>query len=238
VWGDARDVTLPPAGLASSDQGKLRRNVGIGGIVFRPSQKISISGEVEGGSSGGAYFRTSLYDYQKVRARARYQATATLSLSADFSMLKNDNPLPASHYDYLAQQESLSFLWAPKKTWDFQGSYSRSTLRSDISYLVPQLLQPEQSRYRDNEHSATALFSANLPGRSGLSPKLSAGGSFFISSGSRPTNYFQPSAKLFVPVTKQLNWFTEWQYYGYGEAFYLYEGFRTHLFTTGLRLTR
>ncbi len=238
VWGDARDATLPPAGLASSDQGKLRRSVGIGGIVFRPSQKISISGEAEGGSSSGAYFRTSLYDYQKVRARARYQATAALSLSADFSLLKNDNPLPGNHYDYLAQQESLSFLWAPKKTWDFQGSYSRSTLRSDIPYLVPQDLQTAQSRYRDNAHTATALFSTSLPGRSGLAPKLSAGGSFFISSGSRPTSYFQPSAKLFVPVTKQLNWFTEWQYYGYGEAFYLYEGFRTHLYTTGLRLTR
>jgi hypothetical protein len=238
VWGDAHDATLPPAGLASSDHGRLRRNVGIGGVVFRPNRKLSISGEVEDGSSSAAYFRTSLYDYQKVRARARYQATAALSLSADFSLLKNDNPLPGSHYDYLARQESLSFLWAPSKTWDFQGSYSRSTLRSDISYLVPQILQPEQSRYRDNAHTATALFSANLPGRAGFVPKFSAGGSFFISSGSRPTNYFQPSAKLFVPVIKDVNWFTEWQYYGYGEAFYLYEGFRTHLFTTGLRLTR
>jgi len=236
VWGDARDLTLPPAGLASSDQGKLRRNVAIGGIVFRPTQKISISGEVEDGSSSAAYFRTSLYDYRKVRARARYQATAALSLAADFSLLNNENP--GNHYDLLAQQESLSLLWAPSKSWDFQGSYSRSTLRSDISYLVPQILQPEQSRYRDNAHTVTALFSATLPGGSGFVPKFSAGGSFFISSGSRPTSYFQPSAKLFVPVSKNLNWFTEWQYYGYGEAFYLYEGFRTHLVTTGLRLTR
>ena len=55
---------------------------------------------------------------------------------------------------------------------------------------------------------------------------------------SRPTTYYQPGAKLWVPVRKNLSWLTEWQYYGYGEAFYLYEGFRTHLFTTGLRLTR
>lgn len=238
VWGDAHDLTLPPAGLASADRGKLRRNVGIGGIVFHPTQKISISGEVEDGSSGAAYFRTSLYDYRKVRARARYQATAALSLSADFSVLKNENPLPGNHFDYLAQQESLSFLWAPSKTWDLQGSYSRSTLRSDISYFVPQNFQLAQSRYRDNAHTVTALLSANLPGTSTFVPKFSAGGSFFISSGSRPTNYFQPSAKLFVPVRKNLNWFTEWQYYGYGEVFYLYEGFRTHLVTTGLRFTR
>jgi len=103
---------------------------------------------------------------------------------------------------------------------------------------VPQDLQPAESRYRDNAHTATALFSTNLPIRSGFTARLSAGGSFFISSGSRPSNYFQPLAKLFVPLLKNLNWFTEWQYYGYGEAFYLYEGFRTHLVTTGLRFTR
>jgi hypothetical protein len=96
----------------------------------------------------------------------------------------------------------------------------------------------QTSRYRDNSHSATALFNLNLPRVSRVSPKLTAGGSFFISSGSRPSSYYQPIAKLWLPLSKSLNWFTEWQYYGYGEAFYLYEGFRTHLVTTGLRLTR
>ena len=73
VWGDANDAVLPPAGLASSDHGQLRRNVGIGGVTFRPNQRLSVTGEVEEASSSGAYFRTSLYDYQKVRAQARYQ---------------------------------------------------------------------------------------------------------------------------------------------------------------------
>ena len=240
VWGDARDATLPPAGLVSSDTGKLRRNVGIGGVTFRPSQKISMSGEAEGGWSSGAYFRTSLYNYGKVRARGHYQATTALSLSADFILLDNQNPTPGAHYDYRAQQESVSFFWSPaaSKRWDFQGSYSRSALRSDIFYLVPETLQPERSFYRDNSHTATALFSANLPGYWGLVPKVSAGGSFVVTSGSRPTSYYQPAAKLFVPLRKNLSLFAEWQYYGYGEAFYLYEGFRTHLLTAGLRLTR
>jgi hypothetical protein len=143
-------------------------------------------------------------------------------------------------YDYLAHQESLSVLWSPAggKKWDFEGSYSRSDLRSDIGYFSPQDLAMQTSRYRDNSHTATALFNLNLPRVSRVSPKLTAGGSFFISSGSRPSSYYQPIAKLWLPLSKNLNWFTEWQYYGYGEAFYLYEGFRTHLVTTGLRLTR
>ena len=120
---------------------------------------------MEGGSSGGAYFRTSLYDYQKVRAQARYSVTASLSLSADFTILNNHNPLPGVGYDYLAHQESLSVLWSPAggKRWDFEGSYSRSDLRSNIGYLSPQDLAPQTSLYRDNSHTATALFNLTLP---------------------------------------------------------------------------
>jgi hypothetical protein len=32
--------------------------------------------------------------------------------------------------------------------------------------------------------------------------------------------------------------FAEWWYYGFGEAFYPYEGFATHLAAIGLRYTR
>jgi hypothetical protein len=240
VWGNANDATLPVAGLASSDQGSLSRNVGIAGISFRPSQTLLVSGNLEAASSGGAYFRTSLYNYQKWRAQARYQVNPSLSVAADFSLLNNQNPLPTVKYDCLASQESLSFLWAPQsgKHWNFQGSYSRSSIYSDISYFNPEFLTPEESLYRDNAHTASALFTANVGHYYGLTPTVSAGGSLFISSGSRPTNYYQPFAKVVLPVRKSLSWFSEWSYYGYGEAFYLYEGFRTHLIMTGLRFSR
>jgi hypothetical protein len=246
VWGDANDAVLPPAGLVSSEQGKQRSNVGLGSATFRASQKLSVTGEIESGSSGGVYFRTSLYDYQKARARARYQATTTLSLSADFTILNNHDPLPGVNYNYRAYQESLSFLWAPAggKRWDFEGSYSRSNLRSDIGYLSPQDLASQTSLYYDNSHIATGLFNLNLPHWFALAkgskavPKLTAGGSFFLSSGSNPSSYYQPIAKLLLPLGKNINWFTEWRYYGYGEAFYVYEGFHAHLVTTGLRFTR
>ena len=246
VWGDANDAVLPAAGLVSMEQGKQRSNVVLGGATFRASQKLSVTGDIEGASSGGVYFRTSLYDYQKVRARARYQVAASLSLSADFTFLNNHDPLPGVNYNYQAYQESLSFFWAPAggKRWDFEGSYSRSDLLSDIGYLSPQDLAPQTSLYSDRSNIATGLFSLNLPHwfafakDSKVLPKLTAGGSFFISSGSNPSSYYQPIAKLLLPLAKNLNWFTEWRYYGYGEAFYIYEGFRAHLVTTGLRFTR
>jgi hypothetical protein len=239
VWGDSSYAFLPPEGLASSAQEQLRQNIGVGAATFRPSQKISVTGEFEGGASSGVYFRTSLYDYQKVRAQVHYQPLQSLSISADFTLLNNQNPLAGTNYDYSASQESLSFYWSPHgKIFDIQGTYSRSDLKSNISYLEPETLTPQLSAYRDNAHTGSALFDLAWPHGRRFAPKLAAGGSFFISSGSQPTSYFQPTAKLWVPLGKHVNWFSEWQYYGFGEAFLLYQGFRTHLVTTGVRFSR
>ena len=82
------------------------------------------------------------------------------------------------------------------------------------------------------------MLNVNLPHAGGTAPKITAGGSFFISSGSRSTSFYQPSVKLWLPTGKNLNWFAEWRYYGYGEVFYLYEAFRAHVVTAGVRITR
>lgn len=240
VWGDANDATLPVAGLVSSDHATLRRNVGLGGFRFRALRNLSITGEAEAGSSSGSYFRTSLYNYQKVRAQVRYQASNSLSFSADVTVLDNQNPVPGVNYDYTSRQETVSLFWSPSggKRFDFEGSYTRSTLRSDIGYLSPQDLLPLVFLYRDDAHIGTALFTFKLPQQGLFAPKLTAGGSFVVSSGSRATSYYQPLATLWLPLGKHVNWFTEWRYYGYGEALYFYEGFRTHLVTTGLRYSR
>jgi hypothetical protein len=237
VWGDANQVTLPPAGLSSSIAGTLRRNVGLGGVTYRASQKLSLLAEAEVASGDGSYFRTSLYNYQRVRAQARYQATKSLGFSGDFSALINDNPLAGPGYSYSSVQESASLMWTPKKLWDFQGTYSRYDLKADIGYLAPQDLAPMMDRYRERANSVSALFNLNSPERV-FAPKFTAGGSFFMSSGSRPTNYFQPLARVSIPAGKHVMWFAEWRYYGYGELFYLFEGFRAHLVTTGLRFSR
>jgi len=238
VWGDASDSVLPPAGLVSADHASLRRNIGLGGFRYQPAQKLALTAEAEVGASGATYFRTSLYDYQRVRAQARYQAMKALTVTAVFSGLLNHNPTPGVHSDYQALQESLSFFWIPGKTWNLQGTYSRSTVDSTLGYLDPGTLLPQTSRYRDNAHTVTALFEMKPSIRSGIKPTITAGGSFFISSGSRPTNYYQPIVRLRLPLGKHLAWFSEWRYYEYGEAFYTYEGFRTHMLTTGLRLSR
>ncbi len=240
VWGNANDAVFPAEGLASANRITLRRNAGVGGASFHASRNLTVSGEAEASSSSDVYFRTSLYRYQRVRAQARYQATASLSLSEDFSLLNNFNTFSGADYGFLAYQESLSIFWSPAghQPFGFLGAYSRADLTSQVNYLDPGTLQTQLSRYTDHSHTVMGLFHFNLPRAGGVAPKFDAGGSFLLSSGSRPTSFFQPSAKLWFPVDRHISLFAHWQYYGYGEPFYLYEGFRTHLVTAGLRYTR
>ena len=237
VWGDAQtgDMLIAGPGQESST---LRQQVGLAGVNFRVTQKLSANADFEGAATDHAYFRTSLYNYQKMRARARYQLASTLAVQASFSVLNNQNPTPGINYGFLSRQNSLSASWTPSKRITVLGEYTRSTMRSNIGYLEPEFLSPGTSLYVDNAHNASALIDLALPGYAKLAPRLAFGGSLFISSGSRPTTYYQPLARLWLPLHKGLAWKSEYRYYGYGETFYGLEGFRAHILQTGLTISR
>jgi hypothetical protein len=238
-WGEFSTFVLPPEGLASVDMAAFRRHVGKGGFSYRPGTKFSLIADMEVAGTKAVYFRTSPYHYQKERFQASYLAAQRLTVTASFSAIGNHNPTPNIDYSYFGWQASAALLWNMTGTHaiDFQGAYTRSSFRSDIKFLVPQTFQQDESRYRDYGHSIQGMFDLKVPFL-GKGARLSAGGNFFISSGSRPTRYFQPTGKLIAPFYHGLAWITEWSYYGYAEPFYVYEGFRTHLVSTGIRFTK
>lgn len=241
VWGDATVRAGQLSSIGPLESGEVNRQVGLAGFTVRPLQKLFVSADYEGASSERSYFRTSLYDYQRAKLRARYQLFGNLSLQAQFGFLSNENPSPGIRYEFFSRDTSLSAQWMPAggKRFTLTADYSRSTLRSDINYLVPQQLSlSERSFYRDNAHTATSLLDVVLPGSGTFQPRVSLGGSLFVSTGSRPTSYYQPIAKLSLPIQKHVYWNTEWRWFGFGENIYSYEAFRVHSFMTGLRLVK
>ena len=241
VWGDAQVLASELTQTGAMESGQLHRNVGLAGMSYKASEKLWVNLDYEGASSDNVYFRTSLNDYQKGRARARYQVSKALALQANFQVLNNQNPASNIRYDSRTRANALTVFWTPGggKWVSFMAEYDRSTLRSNIAYLTLPFLTTSTSSYRDNAHTATTAVDLALPGIPG--GKVTLGGSLFVSAGflgaeSRPSRYYQPLARLTLPIVKHLYWNTEWQYYGFGEAFYLYEGFRTHIFTTGIRI--
>jgi hypothetical protein len=236
VWGSGNQVILPIEGLAGLVQASLSRNIGIASATYRSGRKLFVTAEAEGGASGDVYFRRSLYNYERVRGLVRYRPADSLNVVGDFTYLNNETPIPSIDYNYQFIQGSLSVGWTPKsgKFGDYETSYTRVSLSSNINYLVPQTLTPAVSRYTENGNTWTALFNFTFPRKI----KLTAGGSFFTNSGSRPTNFFEPTGTLWVPVQKHVTLFAEYSYYGYGQPFYVYEGYRANAVIGGIRFTR
>ncbi len=159
---------------------------------------------------------------------------------AHFSLLDNQNPSPGIQYDFRNLAGGLSVRWTPKggQRVSFFGDYSRSRLRSDISFLALPFLERADSFYRDNAHAATGILDVNLPsGHKVVIPKISAGGTLFRSSGSRPTRYYQPFGRFLVPLDEKVSAYAEWRWYGLTEPFYTFEGFRNHQVVFGLKLS-
>jgi len=229
-WGNT-DLGAPILSGLNLETASLRRNIGIAGINYRFSQKLRLIADAEGSSSNQTFFRTSLQQYQKAHIRASYDVASSLHFAADFSLLNNSNPDPSVKLDFSSKVESASLFWTPNsgKWGNLLLDYSRSAVSSNILYLVPQTLTPAQSIYKENAHALTAVMTVKW---------FSFGGSMFISSGSRPTNYFQPLARLSIPLNKHLRWNTEWRYYSMSEAFYAFEDFRSNQLMTSLRFTR
>ncbi|HYL36661.1 MAG TPA: hypothetical protein VEV17_12175 [Bryobacteraceae bacterium] len=229
-WGNS-DVRAPILTGLPFESANLRRQVGIAGVNYRIGQKFRITADAEGSSSDQTFFRTSLQDYQKTHIRARYDLSSEWRLAADFSLLNNSDPAQNVKLDYSSKIESASVFWTPKaaKWGNLLLDYSRSSLRSSVLYLVPQILQPTPSLYRENAHSLSAVAGVKW---------FSLGGSLFISSGSRPTQYYQPLARFTLPLQPHIQWITEWQWYSMAEVFYGFESFRSNQLTTSLRLSR
>lgn len=237
VYGDATVLAGQTSQTGNLVSGKLNRTIALGGFTYHASQKLSVNLDYEGASSDNIYFRTSLNDYSKGRARAKYQFNPALTVQARFTVLDNQNPDPSIKYSFRSRDNALSVFWTPKggKRVSLMGEYDRSTVNSNISYLGL-FLSPQTSIYRENGHSATAALNVSLPGFEAA--KLTVGGSLYVSAGTRSTQYYQPLARLSLPLHKNVYWNTQWEYYGYGEQLYLFEGFRTHVFETGLRVTK
>jgi hypothetical protein len=240
VWGD---TSAPPAFIIESqgfnvENGVLRRNVALAGVAFRMASKLRANVDVEVSPGDRSYFRTSLNDYQKIRAMVRWQARPTLEFTARYDILDNQNPDPMIRYDYRNQDATLSLHWVPTawKGFGVLGEYSYENLRSSIIYIIPSTLSPALSLYNENANLGTLL--ADLPLGGAKWPKLSFGGSFFRSSGTRPTRYWQPMARFAIPLGGHAQFYTEWRWYAMTQPYYLYEGFRSNQFITALRFTK
>ncbi len=233
IWGDA---TLPSS-LLSPASGSIRQPVGLAGFTFRPGNRLSANADYEGSPGDRSYFRTSLHNYHRLRTRVRGQVAKSLTASGTFSFLDNKNPNQGAAYELNTRTTAATLHWLPAegKRASVLGEYARTSLHSNVFYLIPQLQQRAQSLYRDNAHSVTAIVDLH-PSKAERSPAISVGGSFVTAAGTRPVRYYQPLGRATLPFSKAAQCYAEWRWHGMAQPLLPMEGFRTHQFTAGLRL--
>ena len=226
LWGEAevRRATIAPGG--PTERGQLRRHSVLGGFIFRPTAKLTLNGETEVGRGRQAYFSTSLQDFEQMRLRARYQLSTAWHLNARFARLDNHYPF-ASHN----QQANVTLQWT-RQAVSVMADYTRSSIRSDLSLLDPVLYRFSRSLYQDNAHTGTLATDWRLPRKA----TLTLGGSLFRSSGTRPSRFYQPLARLRLPIAARASFLAEWRQASLGQALYPAESFGMHQFTVGLRI--
>ena len=240
VWGDSlmRAPSLAQ-GTATEprlfEEGELKLYAVTGGITYRFAQMFSVHFDAEGASGEHAYFQTSLRDYKKFRLRGQFQPRESLVFTGSFGYFDNTNPGPERTFDFESRNASLGVSWAPKNARHVRltGEYARTTFWSDVLFIVPDRLQFERNFYRENGHSGTALIELAFGSRA---PRLSVGGSFWRSAGSRPSRFYQPLARVSVPIVKHMDWNAEWRWFGLTEPFQRFESFRGHQAIFSVRL--
>jgi len=238
-WGDAtvRSTPLSDFPLESTS---LSRNTGLGGASFRWRQHLRASADFEAASGSKAYFRTSLHNYWKLHSRAQWDFLTGWRLAGDFFELNNHNPDPSLNLNFVSRAESASLSWLPNNGRNVSVliEYTRSNVNSNILYLDPGTLGTALSAYLENGNTATALIDLAPKAMHGFAPRFSFGGSLFTSAGSRPTDYYQPTARLSVPLAKGVLWNSEWRWYSLAERLYAFEDFRSNQLMLSLRYTR
>jgi hypothetical protein len=235
-WGDA----IESSGLTSDtypyESGRLRQHVVLAGTRLRPIKWLTLNGDLESSHDGQNYYRIGMANYVKVRADARATLRPDLFFTIGEHYLSNTNPADGVNAKFKSQQQVASLQWIPaKKYFSLIAEYTHSEIRSDVNYLVLFPYSIDESLYRDYAHIASLFAEFALPGGKAGRTKLSFGGSFVRTSGSDPSHYYQPETKLAVPLTKRVNFFSEWRYYGLNQPFYADQGFHANTVMSGFR---
>jgi hypothetical protein len=229
--GEATGVSAP------FETAALNRNTVLAGLSYRWKQKLTATADIEGAPGNHVYFRTSLYDYQSARLRARYQILPALQLNATFNSLTNSNPNPLIQYHLTSRQTSFGLNWLPNggKRVSIFAEYTYGTLDSAILFLVPSTLQRANSLFQDTAHTGVALIDTALGKWRRLQPRLTAGGALYYSVGDSATRYYQPFGRFLVGYGEHFATYVEWRWYNMAQPVFPVQAFRSNQLIFGIR---
>jgi len=172
---------------------------------------------------GRTFYRTGLQDYPETPRLARITLPGDLFLNLSENYLNNKNPDPVRRLPSvpMSNRPACSGCASKRVSYRVHSESGRHQLPGAFPYST------DLSLYVDNANTGSLMAEFTLPAKRGCAEDH-FGGSFVTHAGSRPSKYYQPLAKLLIPITPRVHLYAEWQWYELNQPFYLYEGFRAH----------
>ncbi len=219
----------------------LSRHTALVGAGYRWDTTLRLNADYERARTDRAFFRTSLFHYDRLRLRGSYQPKfAKWRLTGDYSLIENENPNPAIRWDYAARAMTWGAHWLPDggQKYSILAEYTRSIWYSRINIILPQTFAGARQDFQENAHSGTLLLQLNPRAWTARQPGLNVGGSFVTTGGSRPTTFFQPIARVSQPMGKHVMANAEWRWWRMNQSVFAFENFASHQLLFSLTFLR
>jgi hypothetical protein len=232
-------ATSPGSVLVDPETRDVKRNQADLGLALKLHNRLRANVDYRNSRGDAVFFRTDQLRYWRVRVRARYQINGATEVGVSTSTWNNDSDASEIRFFERSRETSVDLEYFPfnDRRLGLSASYTRGTFRSDLPFIVPQNFQMEQSIYRDRGHTGSLSFTANPT----LRLQAEAGGTFFISTSpqndgtqTRPTRFYNPTARLTFKSTETISFFGEWDWHSYSNRAFETESYRAHLLTTGI----
>jgi hypothetical protein len=216
------------------DRFEFSRNVLLAGLSYDFTAGNRVSAEYEYGNTNRPIMRTDIVDFQRARLRGRFTPFAALQFEGSATLFDTEtDDVPQIDFTSRNRDYALQLNYTPARRFSFSGGWERSSIRTNILYIVPQTFTLDRSRYREKGNFGNAYLNVLLI----RNASLSLGYSVWGVSGSFPLNYHRPMARLEVPVHERISFYGHWNYYDYNEKVaFLPQDYRTHLTVVGFRV--
>ncbi len=210
------------------------RNVLVLGAGYDFSSANRISVDYEYGRTNRPIQRTDEIDFHRLRITGRAAPLPKLQLDGLVTLFDHDDDLTSIDLASRNRNYALRFAYDPSPRFSISGGMERSSFRNDIFYVIPQVILPDRSVYREKGNYADLNLTVFLV----RDAFVQVGYSVWGTSGTFPLTSHRPTGRLEVPLTERVSLFGQWNYYGYNEKVTLFpQDYRVHLAMAGLRFS-
>jgi len=227
-----RRVSLHQSEVGEREESEVNAHAALGGLSLRATSALRLFAQIERGSSDNVFTRVAPRRFTRLRTRAQYRPTASLTLSLQLLVTDARNPNPL--VDDVRRNRGLTFttLWTPDERFALSLSYTRTDITSAILVLHPRLRTIESSQYVANDNF--------VDGDLTISPlrhlRLALGYSVVNAQGTLPLNFHQPRGMIAYTFPKRFTWSVGWRWYGYNQKGLALEDYRAHTLTGSLKI--